>query len=103
MSQHFLLMVGNHRISERRKAAALLLAWFADGLRLLGGGYAGFMSPVDDLADMFIAVAMVFLVGVRWQVIIAFTFELVPGVVAFPTWTALVATLPLARNSNAMP
>ena len=100
MSQHFILMVGNHRISERRKAAALLLAWFADGLRLLAGGYAGFISPLDDLADIFVAIIMVWIVGLRWQVIIAFAFELVPGVAAFPTWTALAATLPLARNTG---
>ena len=100
MKEHFVLLIGNHGISPRRKAAVLVLAWVADGLRLLGGGSAGFISPLDDLADIAIAVAMVFLVGIRWQVIIAFAFELVPGVAAFPTWTALVATLPMARNTG---
>jgi hypothetical protein len=95
MNQQFILLVGNHGLSRRRKAAALVLAWVVDGLRLLGGGYAGFLAPLDDLADLFVAVAMVFLVGVRWQVMAAFALELVPGVAAFPTWTALVVTLPV--------
>ena len=78
---------------------ALILACVIDGLRLLSGGVIGGIDPLDDLADIIAVVALVLIVGFRWQIALAFIAELIPGVAIFPTWTALVLTLPVKKPS----
>jgi hypothetical protein len=86
-------------ISRRRKLAAFLFATIIDGLRLLSGGVIGGIDPLDDVADIIAVVALVLIVGFRWQIALAFVAELIPGVAIFPTWTALVLTLPVKQPS----
>ena len=100
MNTQLILLVGNHAISRRRKAVALVLAWVMDGLRLLGGGVSGWNSPVGVLADVAAAIILIWLAGLRWQVLAAFAMGLLPGIAIFPTWTALAATLPVVASGS---
>ncbi len=100
MNTQFTLLVGNHAISRRRKVAILVLAWVMDGLRLWGGGAAGWKSPMGILADVAAAVILIWLAGLRWQVLVAFVMGLMSGIATFPTWTALAATLPVVASGS---
>jgi hypothetical protein len=60
----------------------------------------GVLSPLQDALDVMVALALVLMVGFRWRNLIAFGVELVPGVALFPTWTAMVATLPALREAG---
>jgi hypothetical protein len=55
---------------------------------------SGALSLPDDVLDYRVAVALVITLGWRWRLAAALAFELVPGLALFPSWTALVATLP---------
>ena len=46
------------------------------------------------------AVAILAIVGFQWRLAIALAAELVPGVDLFPTWTAVVASLPAHADSE---
>ncbi|HVT79048.1 MAG TPA: hypothetical protein VHM90_00205 [Phycisphaerae bacterium] len=52
-------------------------------------GYA-----IEDFLDVVAAVILVAICGFKWQFAAGFFLELVPVVNIFPTWTALVLTLP---------
>jgi hypothetical protein len=86
-------------ISPRQKAAALAVAGLVDLLQM--GGFLAFFegaaSPPEDLLDFLTAAVLVAICGFRWQFFAAFFMELLPVVDIFPTWTALVLTLPTAR------
>ncbi len=102
MPNPFLHSLYENGISRRRKLAALLFAAIIDGLRLFSGGVIGGIDPLDDLADIIAVVALVLIVGFRWQIALAFVAELIPGVAIFPTWTALVLTLPVKKPSASL-
>jgi hypothetical protein len=83
-------------LTRGRKAVALAIAAAADALQL---GLAplfgeGFASPLDDVLDLGVAMALVGVMGFRSRLLLALAAELVPGVALFPTWTAVVLTLP---------
>jgi hypothetical protein len=82
--------------AKNRKRAALAVAVMADALQLglfpLFG--EGAFSPLQDALDVMVALTLLLTVGFRWRNLLAFGIELVPGVALFPTWTAMVATLP---------
>ncbi|MGC8559142.1 MAG: hypothetical protein ACP5O1_00505 [Phycisphaerae bacterium] len=99
MLNPFLHSLYENGISRRRKIAALIFAVIIDGLRLFSGGVIGGIDPLDDLADTIAALALVLIVGFRWQIALGFAAELIPGVAVFPTWTALVLTLPVKKPS----
>jgi hypothetical protein len=85
-------------MTPKRKRVALAIAVLADAVQL---GFfpvfgAGALSVPDDVLDFGVAVALVFILGWRWRLAAALAFELVPGLALFPSWTALVATLPAA-------
>src|SRR3954451_4064747 len=87
-----------HKLSRERKRVALAIAAAADlaqvfFLPLFGEGG---LSPLEDALDVVVAVALTALVGFRWRTALAFALELVPGVALFPSWTAVVASLPVA-------
>ena len=87
-------------ISARRKRMALAVAASADFLQimllpLLGWGYV-----LDDFIDVVTALILVGVCGFKWQFILAFMLELVPGLDLLPTWTAVVLLLP-ARPDQA--
>jgi hypothetical protein len=52
--------------------------------------WSGAASPIDDVFDAAVAVAMVALVGWHWAFLPSFLAKLIPGVEFVPTWTAAV-------------
>ena len=89
-------------LTRRRKAIALAIAAAADGLQIalapiFGEGIA---SPFDDALDMGVAMALVGVMGFRARLLLALAGELVPGMALFPTWTAVVLTLPTESESG---
>jgi hypothetical protein len=87
-----------HAISPARKRWALALAGLSD----LGQWFffpatvEGAASPVEIGWDVATAIVILLLVGFQWRLAIALALELVPGVDLFPTWTAVVLSLPTA-------
>ncbi len=85
-----------HAVSPTRKKVALVLAGLADLVQL---GFfpifgEGALSIPDDVLDVIVAVALFITLGFKLRVLLALAIELVPGVALFPSWTAVVATLP---------
>jgi hypothetical protein len=83
-------------VPSSRKKIALGLAAIAD---LIQAGYfpifgEGVLSPPDDVLDLAVAVVLVAVLGFRWRLVMALAMELVPGATLFPTWTAVVLSLP---------
>ena len=85
-------------VSSKRKKIALALAGMADLVQLgffpLFG--EGALSIPDDALDLVIAVLLLLVLGFRWRLAGALLLELVPGATLFPTWTAVVMSLPTA-------
>jgi hypothetical protein len=63
----------------------------------------GAASPFDDALDLVVAGLLWVLLGFSPRLALAFVLELTPGVALFPTWTALVATLPLGPQAAPSP
>ena len=86
------------RPSRRRKRIALAIAAAADLVQLalapLFG--EGALSPFDDVLDALVAGALAVTLGWRWRTLLALAAELVPGLALFPSWTAMVLTVPAA-------
>jgi hypothetical protein len=85
-----------HAVTPGRKKAALVIAGLADLVQL---GFfpvfgEGALSIPDDVLDVIIAVVLFALLGFKLRILLALAIELVPGVALFPSWTAVVATLP---------
>jgi hypothetical protein len=84
------------RTTRRQKRVALVIAAAADLAQLalapLFGG--GALSPFDDVLDVITAGLLLLALGRSWRIALALGLELVPGVALFPTWTAVIATLP---------
>jgi hypothetical protein len=85
-----------HAVSPTRKKVALVLAALADLVQL---GFfpifgEGALSIPDDVLDLIVAVALFITLGFKLRVLLALAIELVPGLALFPSWTAVVATLP---------
>jgi hypothetical protein len=89
-------------LSRTKKRVALAIAAAADlaQIFLLPLFGEGALSPLDDALDLLTAVALVGILGFRWQTALAFALELVPGVALFPSWTAMVATLPASDDNE---
>jgi hypothetical protein len=83
-------------ISQRRKAAALMVAGVADFLQimLLPLFVEGGASPLDDVIDIATAIALTAICGFKWQFILAFFAELIPGLDLLPTWSAVALLIP---------
>lgn len=79
-------------LSSRRVWGARLLAFAADSLQwvMLPLFGVGFLSPAQDVLDVFIAAAMIALVGWHWAFLPSFIAEVIPGVGLVPTWTLAV-------------
>lgn len=83
-------------VPSSRKKVALGLAAVAD---LIQAGYfpifgEGVLSPADDALDLAVAAVLVMVLGFRWRLVMALAMELVPGATLFPTWTAVVLSMP---------
>lgn len=79
-------------MTRNRILAARILAVAADAIQLgiwplfVGGA----TSPVNDILDVAVGAAMVWLVGWNWVFIPSFAAELIPFVDMAPTWTVAV-------------
>ena len=78
--------------SSGRIRAARILAVLADlvQLGLFPIFIEGFASPVNDILDVAVAVAMIALVGWHWAFLPSIVSKLAPGLDLIPTWTAAV-------------
>ncbi len=84
------------KVSPRRKKLALVIAGLADAIQLIfwplfGGGAP---EPSEDALDAVIAIVLLFILGFNWRLGAAFLAELVPGLDLFPTWSAVVLSIP---------
>ncbi len=96
---------GHAKVSKRRKLVALLIAAAADFLQwvLLPMVVEGALSPLDWAVDLATAAALLLVVGFKARLALAFTAELIPGLDMFPTWVALVLTLPTDEEAPSAP
>jgi hypothetical protein len=92
-------------VSSKRKRIALALAGIADlaqmGFFPIFG--EGALSIPDDVLDLAIALVLLLILGFRWRLAAALVLELVPGATLFPTWTAVVMSLPTIPEEERAP
>ena len=83
-------------ISRRRKIIALVIAGASDLAQAVffPAFIEGAASPFDDVLDVATALAILLTVGFEWRLAFALAMELVPAVDLFPTWTAVVLSIP---------
>jgi hypothetical protein len=74
---------------------AMMLAIVADALQLVVFPVfaPGAISPADDILDLGIGAAMIYLLGWHWEFLPSFVAKLVPGVDLVPFWTLAVANV----------
>jgi hypothetical protein len=96
-------LITPHAVSPKRKAIALAIAALADVLQLaVFPAFAeGAASPFEDALDLGVAVLLTLILGFHWRLALSFVLELVPGADLFPTWTAVVVSLPVASPAPA--
>jgi hypothetical protein len=87
-------------VSSTRKRVALGVAALSDLAQwaffpVLSEGAA---SPFEVALDVCTALVILLVVGFQWRLAIALAVELVPGLDLFPTWTAVVLSLPAQRE-----
>ena len=75
--------------------AAVILAIIADALQIVVFPLfvEGAVSPADDILDLGVGAALVYLLGWNWEFLPSFLAKLVPGVDLVPFWTLAVANV----------
>jgi hypothetical protein len=83
-------------ISRKRKTIAAFVAGVSDlaQMAFFPAFVEGAASPFEIALDVATALAILLIVGFRWRLALALAAELIPGVDLFPTWTAVVLSLP---------
>jgi hypothetical protein len=83
-------------IPGSRKTIALLVAGASDLAQVVffPAFVEGGASPLEVALDVATAFTILLVVGFRWRLAFALAAELLPGVDLFPTWTAVVLSLP---------
>ena len=78
-----------------RFRAAMIIAIIADALQIvvLPLFVEGAVSPADDILDLGVGAALVYLLGWHWEFLPSFFAKLVPGVDLIPFWTMAVASV----------
>ena len=78
-----------------RFRAAMILAIIADALQIVVFPLfiEGAVSPADDILDLSVGAALVYLLGWNWEFLPSFLAKLVPGVDLIPLWTLAVANV----------
>ena len=78
-----------------RFRAAMIIAIIADALQiiLLPLFVEGVESPADDILDLGVGAALVYLLGWHWEFLPSFLAKLVPGIDLVPFWTMAVANV----------
>jgi hypothetical protein len=81
--------------SITRFRAAMIIAIIADALQiiLLPLFVEGVESPADDILDLGVGAALVYLLGWHWEFLPSFLAKLLPGVDLVPFWTMAVANV----------
>jgi hypothetical protein len=81
--------------SSTRFRAAMILAIIADALQIVVFPLfvEGAVSPADDMLDLGVGAALVYLLGWNWEFLPSFLVKLVPGVDLVPFWTLAVANV----------
>src|SRR4029079_13522997 len=90
--------LGVRPVSARRKKIAFAVAAVADLVQLVFMPLfiEGAASPFDDALDVVTAAVLVAVLGFHVRFVLAFATELIPGAALFPTWTAVVISIPTA-------
>lgn len=88
-------------VSQQRRRVALGVAVLSDVIQwvffpVMSEGAA---SPFDIALDAVTAVIILLAVGFQWRLAIALAIEVVPGLDMFPTWTAVVLSIPTAPKA----
>jgi hypothetical protein len=78
-----------------RFRAAMILAIIADALQIVVFPLfvEGAVSPAEDILDLGVGAALVYLLGWNWEFLPSFLAKLVPGVDLVPFWTLAVANV----------
>jgi hypothetical protein len=73
----------------------MITAIIADALQIvvLPLFVEGAVSPADDILDLGVGAALVYLLGWNWEFLPSFLAKLVPGVDLVPFWTLAVANV----------
>jgi hypothetical protein len=73
----------------------MIIAIIADALQIvvLPLFVEGAVSPADDILDLGVGAALVYLLGWNWELLPSFLAKLVPGVDLVPFWTLAVANV----------
>jgi hypothetical protein len=73
----------------------MIIAIIADALQiiLLPLFVEGAESPADDILDLGVGAALVYLLGWHWEFLPSFLAKLVPGIDLVPFWTMAVANV----------
>jgi hypothetical protein len=84
-------------VDPTRKKIALGIAAVADAVQL---GFfpifsEGALSIPDDILDGVVVLALIVVLGFRWRLVASLALELVPFATLFPSWTAVVMSLPV--------
>ena len=98
-------LLGAPAVSRRRRAVALTVAVLADAVQIVlwpafAGGAA---SPFDDALDAAVALVLLGTLGFSGRLALALAMELVPGADLFPTWSAVVLSIPVTHEEEAAP
>ncbi len=78
-----------------RFRAAIVLAIVADAVQILIFPLfaEGAISPLDDILDLTVMVALIRLIGWHWELLPSFIAELVPGLDLVPFWILAVVNV----------
>ena len=89
-------------LSAKRKTVAFAIAAAADVLQLavFPAFSEGAFSPFEDVLDVVVAIALTVTLGFHYRLALAFLLELVPGADLFPTWTAVVMSMPVTATAE---
>jgi hypothetical protein len=81
--------------TRSRFRTAMVLAIVADAVQIVGFPLfvEGALSPLDDILDVIVAVALFRLLGFHWEFLPSLMAELVPGFDLVPFWTLAVANV----------
>jgi hypothetical protein len=87
---------GHHPVPRKRKLVALGIGGLTDLLEIVVFPlfWQGGASPLDLALDVLTAGALWLILGFKARLLLGFVLELVPGLTLFPTWTALVLSIP---------
>jgi hypothetical protein len=84
-------------VDPTRKKIALVIAALADAVQI--GGWPAFIggaaSISDDVLDAGVVILLTLILGFRWRLLLSLALELTPFATLFPSWTAVVASLPV--------